>query len=184
MTQQQIINSLEEILANQNNLPGQDTDSLAQFISELRISCYPTKTYTIAIEPMGAVRSNGKKSMYQKGKDGKPTANSLRIKKYVSYKTELAWLMKAQGLKKIPAEIESITFMIPIPDPSIGPKSVRLEKLSRIGQPHQLKPDFDNLIKPILDANGEDDSYVWRCGEMRKYWTEFGKGQIIITLKA
>jgi len=32
-------------------------------------------------------------------------------------------------------------------------------------------------------AVNKDDSHVWRCGEMKKIWTEFGKGKIIITLK-
>ena len=135
-----------------------------------------TRTIELEITPQGAVRSNGKNSMYH------PTKGK-RLKRYVKYKKDLAFLMKVNKIANLPGEIEGLTFMMPIPNPAVGSKKVKEEKLSRIGKPHQMKPDFDNLIKPILDASGKDDSHVWRCGEMKKIWTEFGKGKIIITLK-
>ncbi len=135
-----------------------------------------TRTIELEITPQGAVRSNGKNSMYH------PTKGK-RLKRYVQYKKDLALLMRAQGIENLPGEIEELVFMMPIPNPQIGSKKIKAEKLSRIGNPHQMKPDFDNLIKPILDASGKDDSHVWRCGELKKLWTEFGKGKIIITLK-
>ena len=133
-------------------------------------------TIEIDITPQGAVRSNGKGSMYH------PTKGP-RLKRYVKYKKDLAFLMKINKIGNLPGEIEGLTFMMPIPNPAVGSKKVREEKLSRIGNPHQMKPDFDNLIKPVLDASGKDDSHVWRCGEMKKIWTNFGNGKIIITLK-
>jgi Holliday junction resolvase RusA-like endonuclease len=135
-----------------------------------------TRTIELEITPQGAVRSNGKNSMYH------PTKGK-RLKRYVQYKKDLALLMRTQGIENLPGEIEELVFMMPIPNPQVGSKKIKAEKLSRIGNPHQMKPDFDNLIKPILDASGKDDSHVWRCGELKKIWTEFGKGKIIITLK-
>ena len=128
------------------------------------------------ITPQGAVRSNGKNSMYH------PTKGP-RIKKYVQYKKDLIQLMKDNGISNMPEEIEYIYFMMPIPNPEVGSKKVKAEKLSRIGNPHKQKPDFDNLIKPILDASGKDDSHIWRCGELQKLWTDFNDGSIIIGLK-
>lgn len=128
------------------------------------------------ITPQGAVRSNGKNSMYH------PTKGP-RLRKYVQYKKDLVALMKDANIHNMPDEIEYIYFMMPIPDPEKGSKKVRQEKLSRIGNPHKQKPDFDNLIKPILDASGKDDAHVWRCGEMQKLWTMFNEGRIIIGLK-
>lgn len=130
----------------------------------------------LSITPQGAVRSNGKNSMYH------PTKGP-RLRRYVQYKKDLVQLMKDNGIANMPEEIEHIYFMMPIPNPEKGSKKIKAEKLSRIGNPHKQKPDFDNLIKPILDASGKDDAHVWRCGEMRKIWTEYEDGSIIIGLK-
>lgn len=127
--------------------------------------------FCLDIEPMGAVRSNGARSL-----------GSPRVQKYVTYKKTLQYLLLAQGVRSLPEEIEGIDFYIPIPDPTKGSKAKREEKLSRIGKPHQQKPDWDNLAKAVIDACTKEDSHIWRCGEVRKYWTEFGKGKIIIKL--
>lgn len=135
-------------------------------------------TYSVSIDitPMGAVRSQGASSL-------KNPKKRKTVKRYIEYKKNLKCLLLAEGIRELPDEIEAITFLMPIPDPAIGSKKIREEKLSRIGKPHQQKPDWDNLIKPIFDAGGTDDSHVWRCGEVKKLWTEFGKGKIIIILK-
>ena len=135
-----------------------------------------TIEYHLNITPQGAVRSNGKYSMYHATK-GK------RVRKYVRYKKDLALIMRSQGIEGLPDEIESMTFYLPIPNPQVGSKKIIKEKLSRIGNPHRQKPDIDNLIKPILDASGKDDSHIWRCGEVKKLWADYGKGKIIIILK-
>lgn len=46
-----------------------------------------------------------------------------------------------------------------------------------VGQPHQQKPDKDNLEKALLDAVFDEDSHVWD-GRVTKIWGE--TGQIII----
>lgn len=45
------------------------------------------------------------------------------------------------------------------------------------GEPHQQKPDIDNLAKAFMDAFSEDDSYVYDL-HARKFWGE--KGAIIL----
>ena len=49
-----------------------------------------------------------------------------------------------------------VTYVLPMP------KSWSKLKKSRMdGQPHQQKPDVDNLTKALLDALYKDDSKVW-----------------------
>lgn len=110
----------------------------------------------IEIDPKGYVRRT------RKGKF------SPAAKKYHSYLNKLRWIAKEQGFEL--SNQFSITFYIPVP-PSITKK----EKARRLGQPHQFKPDLDNLIKATKDALLKEDSTVWKYGEMKKIWSENGK---------
>ena len=40
-----------------------------------------------------------------------------------------------------------------------------------LGKPHQQRPDIDNLVKAVLDALCEDDSFVWNI-EACKLWSD------------
>lgn len=40
------------------------------------------------------------------------------------------------------------------------------------GQPHQQKPDIDNLTKAVLDALVPDDSVIWRLDRQEKRWAD------------
>lgn len=62
---------------------------------------------------------------------------------------------------------DSITLAFYVPMPKSWSKSKRQEM---DGQPHQQKPDIDNLVKAFLDALCEDDSYVWNV-DASKYWS-------------
>lgn len=65
-----------------------------------------------------------------------------------------------------------IIFIIPMP------KSWSQKKRDLMnGQPHQQKPDIDNLTKSLLDALFDDDSHIWDI-RTSKVWGEMG--QIII----
>lgn len=57
-----------------------------------------------------------------------------------------------------------------MPMPKSWSKKKRAEML---GQPHQQKPDVDNLTKAILDAVLKDDSGVWDV-RTTKRWSEIG----------
>jgi Holliday junction resolvase RusA-like endonuclease len=51
------------------------------------------------------------------------------------------------------------------------PKSWSKKKQAEMwGQPHQQKPDLDNLVKAFKDAMLEDDSKVWKYSDIRKIW--------------
>lgn len=64
----------------------------------------------------------------------------------------------------IVSPILEITFYIPMP------KSWSLKKKDEmLGQPHQQRPDIDNLIKAFLDALCEDDSYIFSV-KAEKRW--------------
>lgn len=52
------------------------------------------------------------------------------------------------------------------------PKSwSKKKKAEHQGEPHQQRPDRDNIDKGILDALFGDDSHVWD-GRMQKYWDD------------
>lgn len=46
------------------------------------------------------------------------------------------------------------------------------------GEPHQQRPDIDNLIKAFLDALCKDDSYVYSV-TAEKYWSDKGSIELI-----
>lgn len=48
-----------------------------------------------------------------------------------------------------------LCFMVSMPKSWSQKKKDKME-----GRPHQQRPDIDNLIKAVLDAKCEDDSYV------------------------
>ena len=47
-----------------------------------------------------------------------------------------------------------------------------------IGQPHQQKPDADNLLKALQDAIFDDDCAIWNI-QVTKLWSD--KGSIEVT---
>lgn len=63
----------------------------------------------------------------------------------------------------------SLTFVIPMP-----PSWSKKKRLAMVGQPHQTKPDLDNLIKAFKDALCEDDSFVHTYEKITKVWGEEG----------
>jgi Holliday junction resolvase RusA-like endonuclease len=68
----------------------------------------------------------------------------------------------------------SITFYLPMP------KSWSQKKrLATIGQPHDQKPDIDNLVKGFMDTFAAEDKHV-AILHAEKYWAE--KGAITIFL--
>lgn len=73
----------------------------------------------------------------------------------------------------VPESGSHVIFHMPMP--KSWSKKKRIEML---GQPHQQKPDIDNLEKALLDAVLKDDSGVWDI-RTTKYWSENGS----ITIK-
>lgn len=73
---------------------------------------------------------------------------------------------------QLPEAGAHVTFVLPMP-PSWSQK----KRAAMNGQPHQQKPDSDNLAKSLLDALFGDDAHVWDL-RVTKRWGEHG--QIII----
>lgn len=59
----------------------------------------------------------------------------------------------------------SLIFVLSMPKSWSGKKCERM-----CGQPHESKPDLDNLIKAFKDALCENDSFVHTYGGMKKVW--------------
>lgn len=76
--------------------------------------------------------------------------------------------VKSNGIE-VPESGYHITFVLPMP------KSWSKKKQEEMnGQPHQQKPDKDNLEKALLDAVFTDDCRIWD-GRVSKIWGETGK---------
>lgn len=116
----------------------------------------------ISIDPMGAVRTTGKQ-MYK----------DERYKRYNEWKRSFYWLV-IEASKKVGhatsdfdwEDILYVEFGMPV---SQGKKYQE-----RIGQPHKMKPDIDNMLKAVLDAMLTEDSTVHSVGGMRKVWAKEG----------
>lgn len=62
-----------------------------------------------------------------------------------------------------------VTFYLPMPKSWSKRKKIRYA-----GQPHQARPDLDNLVKAFTDAlSPENDSYIWQL-DASKFWAETG----------
>lgn len=73
---------------------------------------------------------------------------------------------------EVPESGAHIVFNMPMP-----PSWSKKKKAEMLGQPHQQKPDVDNLVKAIFDAAMPDDSVVWDI-RMTKVWAEAGAIEI------
>lgn len=66
----------------------------------------------------------------------------------------------------------NVIFILPMP------KSWSQKKWAQmLGQPHQSRPDADNLIKALGDALYSDDSHLWHYA-VTKLWGEVGQIRI------
>lgn len=63
----------------------------------------------------------------------------------------------------------SIKFLMPMP------KSWSQKKRDYMdGQPHQQKPDLDNLLKSLFDAVHKEDCGIWHIDSVCKVWAKEG----------
>lgn len=69
---------------------------------------------------------------------------------------------------RVPESGAHITFVLPMP-----PSWSKKKREAMDDQPHQQKPDLDNLKKSLLDALFEDDSHIWDA-RTSKIWGETG----------
>ena len=110
-----------------------------------------------------------KPRMTQRDKWLKPMRKPVR--QYFFYKTALISLSIKH--KYVLTNPLSIIFVI------VMPKSWSKKKRERMNfQPHESKPDLDNLLKGFKDALCENDSFVHTYDQIKKVWGD--RGQIII----
>ena len=73
---------------------------------------------------------------------------------------------------RVPSNSGHIIFVMPMPQ-----SWSKKKRKAMYGQPHQQRPDKDNLEKALLDAVYDEDAVVWD-GRTSKIWGQ--DGQIII----
>lgn len=76
--------------------------------------------------------------------------------------------VRLQGVS-LPVSGCHVIFVIPMPT-----SWSRLKRVRYSGQPHQAKPDCDNMLKALMDAVYANDAHVWDC-RITKIWGESGK---------
>lgn len=92
------------------------------------------------------------------------------VLRYRAFCDEMRYRMKPNDF---PVAGAHVVFIMPMP------KSwSKKKKEHMIMQPHQQKPDIDNLQKALLDALFGDDSHIYDI-RASKYWGD--EGQITIT---
>lgn len=77
---------------------------------------------------------------------------------------------------ELPEANSHVTFILPMPQ-----SWSKKKRLAYNGKPHQGKPDFDNLMKALMDAIFEDDAHIWDA-RVTKLWGVEGKiiiGEIV-----
>lgn len=114
----------------------------------------------LEITPIGAPRLSRRDAW-----DPSPAAS-----RYFAYRDELR--IRATQAGYTPSERLDLVFYLPMPASWSGRKRARMD-----GQPHQQKPDFDNLAKAFLDSLTSDDAYVWDV-RVRKVWAQRGAIEI------
>ena len=88
------------------------------------------------------------------------------------------WAFKAEWRLKVRADFDlnykNIEFILPMP------KSWSKKKQKEMcDTAHCSKPDLDNLLKAVGDAQLDDDSAIHTLGGLRKSWGR--KGMIVVT---
>ncbi len=115
-----------------------------------------------AISPIGKPRMTAR--------DRWGTNKRPAVIRYHAFKDELN--LKANLLQfQLPDEFE-IEFHVPMPASWSTKRQATMN-----GQPHQSKPDADNMAKAVMDSLRQDDSGIWSI-TIRKYWAN--KGHITI----
>ena len=110
---------------------------------------------TIAIDPMGAVRQT------QADRWKKRPA----VLKYRSFRDKIRQKCIDGGFEL--GESFEILFYIAMPESWSKKKKERM-----FMQPHNQKPDIDNLIKSVMDALKKDDKKVWKIKALKSWHTD------------
>jgi len=110
--------------------------------------------------------------------DGKPVAKPRMVRSdkykkrpvvmnYWAFKNKIQLQAKQQGFKVNNAY--KVTFVMPMPE-SLS----KAKKDEYNGNPHQVRPDLDNMLKAVNDCLLEEDSAVYYT-VAKKIWGKHGK---------
>lgn len=89
------------------------------------------------------------------------------VTKYFAFRDEFILNCNIEGFKL--TETLKIVFILPMPESWSNKKRAQMEN-----NPHQNRPDVDNMIKSVLDAFGKDDGFVYDV-HASKFWGKEGK---------
>jgi hypothetical protein len=108
---------------------------------------------------------------------------SPKAKDYHRYKDEILRQCKFWGYdpKWVVTAIDC-TFLMPMPGDCWKGGLLTSKGFDLMGQPHELIPDWDNLIKPPQDALRRKDQTIG-VGQGRKVWSPIEAGAILIRLE-
>lgn len=82
------------------------------------------------------------------------------VLRYFEYKDKL---VEAWGDNPLPEELH-LEFVMPMSNSWSLKKKIRLD-----GEPHQQRPDVDNMIKAVMDSLSKEDSNIYYV-EASKHW--------------
>lgn len=96
-----------------------------------------------------------------------PKPRMTRSDKWKQRKCVVAYRRWCDQLRKhidtIPDELQ-VVFAIPMPASWSAKRRASMD-----GEPHQQRPDLDNLLKALMDATKKDDSHVHSI-QAKKIW--------------
>lgn len=95
---------------------------------------------------------------------------SPAVQRYHAFRDELRIKVAQAGYE--PGDALRVTFYLPMPASWSQRKRRQMD-----GQPHQQKPDTDNLLKGFCDALLADDAHIWDM-HARKRWGVVGAIEI------
>lgn len=168
---------------NDLSLKNYTVEEIASYLHSMGLLVYEPASdrmkveITLRLHPMGAVRTT---------KQGR---FSPRAKKYHDYMNLVRTLYKQELVKlKLPVDtlpdgvMGSFEFGMPVPTGG-KVKSAQRKMQARIGTPHTMKPDWDNLVKGVQDAiyhgRKKDDCDIYKVeGPIEKLWVPHGEGYV------
>lgn len=86
------------------------------------------------------------------------------VLRYRTFRDKMILGLQRTGFE--PGHAMELIFHIPMPT-----SWSKKKRAAMIGQPHQQKPDVDNLTKSVLDSFFDDDSLVYEI-RAKKIWAE------------
>ena len=130
----------------------------------------PINPVEIKIDPVGKPRMTQSSKWIHKKPSHTLTKSQLAhlkaLEKYRAFADELRLKCNLYGVKLV--DRLQCEFYIKMPE-----SWSKKKKLKMRGEPHQSKPDIDNICKAVMDSLLKDDSVIYRI-QASKYWGNDG----------